>query len=112
MHDTFYVVLHWWVWLAVALFGAATGFAGGNLLALRRPGWTAGKRILAAALIAPLLILLGAVAGILLVSLSAQPGDWSDLAVAAMLQLGATLALAAGLAGLGGAALAGRAEQP
>ena len=65
----------------------------------------------AAASIAPLLIALGVLIGILIIGLSAQTGDWSDLAMAALLQMGALLALAAGIGGLATAALVVRSAQ-
>ena len=108
MTDTLYIVLHWWVWAGLALFGAAIGFAGTALLSSRKPHWPAGRRVLTAALFPPALIALGTALGIGLVLATATPGDWSDLAVPAIARIGAMAALVAGAAALVSALFAQR----
>lgn len=108
MTDTFYIVLHWWVWAGLALFGAAIGFAGTAPLSSSKPHWSAGRLVLTAALVAPALIALGTAVGIGLVLVTAAPGDWSDLAIPAIAQIGVMAALIAGAAALAGALFAQR----
>ena len=108
---TAFVILRWWVWLAAAGFGVLLAFAATNLIGIRRPRWTSSRRSLSAALVAPALIMAGTLVGALLVSFSAEEGDWSDLAMAALLQIGVLLALVTFVAGLATAALMERSRK-
>ena len=112
MPDTFYLALHWWVWVALALFGLIIGFAAAALLSAKRPGWSMVRRSIVAALVPVGLIFLGTGAGIGLVLASARPGDWSDLAVPAVAQVGTVAAAIAGSAAFAIAMLAQRLAQP
>ena len=103
-----FVVLRWWVWLAVAFAGLAAGFVGDGMLEHRQPGWRPARRQLVAATLAPALILMGTAAGMVFIGLTAPIGGWDDLAVAAILMMGATVALVAFVAGLCGAWLGSR----
>lgn len=97
-----FLVVRWWVILSVLVIGALVAAAASALLSSRRPGWARGKRVVAAALVAPVLILLGTAVGIGM-TLSSGPADqWDDLATAVLLQIGligAGLTFVAGLAG-------------
>ena len=96
-----FLVLRWWVLAAVLLFGALVATAAMGLLSARRPGWSSARRVIWAALVAPMLILLGVSAGILFTIVDDDGGDsWGDLARAALLNIGAWGALATFLAGL------------
>ena len=103
-----FVVLRWWVWLAVAFAGLAAGFVGDGMLERRRPGWRPVRRQLVAATLAPALILTGTAAGMVFIGLTAPIGGWGDLAVAAIMMMGATVAFVAFVAGLCGAWLGSR----
>jgi hypothetical protein len=100
-----FLVLRWWVLAAVLLFGALVAAAAMGLLSARRPGWSSTKRIVWAALVAPMLILLGVSAGILLTVVGDGGDGWDDLARGALLNIGAWGAMATFLAGLLGAGL-------
>lgn len=106
---TFFLVVRWWVWMAVAFAGLVAGFVGDGLLEQRRPEWSMLKRRLAAASLAPGLILAGTLAGMAYVAAAGPKDGWDDLALIAIPTMGGTVALVAFVAGLAGAWLGGRA---
>jgi predicted permease len=105
---TGYLVIDTWVTLAVALFGGLMGYAGGMWLGSRRPQWSEQRRVLTAALLAPAVIAIGALAGVILVLIAARPGDWSDIVVGALVQAAAVFGLLAMGAGIVAAVFANR----
>lgn len=112
MTDSIFIVFGWWVWAVLALFGAVLGFAAMALLSTRRPHWTGGRRLLAAALVPAGLILVGTAIGAGMVLVTSEAGDWSDLAVPALARLGATAAVVSGAAAFVTGLLARRLAQP
>ena len=112
MTDSIFIVFHWWVWAALAIFGAVLGFAATALLSTRRPQWTRGQRLVGAALVPAGLILAGTCIGAGAVLATASPGDWSDLAVPAIARVGAMAALVSGAAAFGAGLLAQRLVRP
>ena len=103
-----FLVVRWWVWLAMLLFGAVLAAMAAALLSGRKPTWSPRRRVFAAAALAPLLILAGSIGGAAFAFVSRRPGEWSDLVAGSLLQLGLWSALVTFLAGLGAAAAAER----
>ena len=83
-----FLALRWWVLPAMLVFGALIAAAAVGLISARRPQWSRRRRVIGAALAAPLLILVGTMTGILLTAFDAAADGWGDLARAAMLQIG------------------------
>jgi membrane associated rhomboid family serine protease len=89
-------------WIAILLVAAMGFLIAGSatvLLSIRSPNWSSRKRVLMAAMVAPVLILVGVLVGITMVS--ADANDMSDLARAALISIGvrgAVIAFAIGLA--------------
>jgi hypothetical protein len=106
---TIFLVVRWWVWVAVAFAGLIAGFVGDALLERRRPGWSKRRRQVVAASFAPGLILAGTAIGLLYVAATAPADGWGDLAMGAILAMGVWIALTALVAGFAGALLGSRA---
>ena len=105
---TEFLVVRWWVLAAVLLFGALMAGAAMGLMSARRPEWSQARRVVGASLVAPLMIVLGTLAGILLTAFNSSTDGWGDLARAALLQVGAWGAVLAVLGGSPAAALVAR----
>jgi hypothetical protein len=101
-------VVHWWVWMAMLLFGAVLGFLSATVLSGRRPEWRARWRILVAALLAPILVALGTVIGAMLAAAGSDADHWGYLAAAALLQIGMVAVPLAFLGGLVAASILDR----
>lgn len=106
--------MNWLAFVLVAVFGFIIAAAIDGMLVRRRDRWSQPRRVVTAALVAPVLILLASGAGIMLAaSQAAQPGgDMADLAAAALLTIGLAGAVTSFAAGVAGAILTDRALQP
>lgn len=99
-------------WLAIILLvaiGFIIGGASTALLAGRCPDWRPRRRLVLAALVAPVLILLGTLVGVFM---SARPSDgayFDRLIVGALVNMGLQAAMIAFVSGLLAAYLADRA---
>ena len=102
-------VVHWWVWVAVLIFGAVLGLLSATLLSGRKPDWTPFRRVLLAALLAPALLALGTVGGAVLAAAGSDADQWGYLAAASLLQIGMVAVPLSFLAGLAAAKFADRA---
>lgn len=109
-HDrmSVFTVVHWWVWVAVFLFGAVLGLAAANLLAMRKPAWGAVRRTLVAAAITPCLILVVTGIGAYVAAAGSSADNWGYLAAASLIQVGLGGSLIAFVGGLAGAAASER----
>ena len=99
--------MNWLAIIVVAVIGFVIAGAAAALLSGRRPGWSPRKRVTVAALIAPVLILLGTGIGIAMTA--ASGGEMSDLASYALVNIGLTGAMIAFVSGLIASFLADRA---
>ena len=99
--------MNWTAILIVAVIGFLIAGSSAALLSIRSPRWSSRKRIVMAALVAPVLILVGVVVGI--ASVPADGHDMGDIARAALVSIGVQGALIAFVTGLIASSLTERA---
>jgi len=99
-----FLIVRWWVWLLAALFGAGVAMLARPWVSRRRPQWSARRHALAAASLAPAFILGLTLAGMVASLASISEGEWGDLAAAALISLGGSLAVTGLFGGLMAAA--------
>ena len=87
-----FLLLNWKVLLAVAVISAVVALGTAVLLAGRRPQWTERRRIVAASLATPFLLLGGMLIGIVLAAGSQSEG-WGDLVRGTLIAIGSSAAL-------------------